>query len=506
MNQSNRRIARNTTLLYFRMIFVLFVSLYTSRVVLRTLGVSDFGVYNVVSGFVSMFGFLSATLSASMQRFYNYYLGKSGDSGVSTVYTTGLTIHVIIAIILFIILETAGLYYINNVMVVPSDRLFASNIVYQAVVFSMVLVILQIPYSGAVLAYEKMDYYALISIVDVILKLAIVLILPLIPYDKLITYGGLLCMISIVNISAYFIYAKTRLNGIQRSKKDQKLTKEIMSFSGWNLVGTFAFMIKDQGLNMLLNVFFGTVVNAARGLSFQIKSAIANFSQSIATAFRPQIVDAYAKDDNSRVLSLFYFESKICYSLILLLIIPVIFEIDTILSLWIGEDVPEQTSIFTILVLIDSLVCAINPSINHVIHATGKINSYQKANTMVNILIIPVSWVSLYLGANAISVFWVTIIFSVLNQFVCIYKLNKVFCIESKRFFLSVIIPCLAVTILSIAPHTIIVYCMEESIYRLFVVCAVDIFITTTAFAFIILKRSERQSILNIITQKKSKK
>ena len=222
---NNKRIAKNTTFLYIRMFFVLVVTLYTSRVILNTLGVEDFGLYSVVSGFVSLFGFLNATLTASMQRFYNYELGKRGDEGLQLVYSTGLIIHVIIALILLVILESIGIWYINNIMVIPVGRLFSVNVVYQSVVLSMILIVMQIPYLGAIMAYERMDYYAVISIIDVILKLLIVLVLPIIPFDKLITYAILLSLISIVNFACYFVYSKRNFKSIKRSVVDKKLSK-----------------------------------------------------------------------------------------------------------------------------------------------------------------------------------------------------------------------------------------------------------------------------------------
>lgn len=504
-SSNNKRIAKNTTFLYVRMFFVLVVTLYTSRVILNTLGVEDFGIYNVVSGFVSLFGFLNATLTASMQRFYNFELGKRGDDGLQLVYSTGLKIHFIIAIVLLVILESIGIWYINNIMVIPDGRLLAANVVYQSVVLSMILIVMQIPYLGAIMAYERMDYFAIISIVDVILKLAIVLVLPIIPFDKLIVYAILLSLISAFNFACYFIYSKNKFKSIKRSTTDKQLSREILAFSGWNLVGTFAFMIKDQGLNMLLNGFFGPVVNAARGVAFQVKSALGNFSQSISTAFRPQIVEAYAKDDFARVNNLFFIESKICFYLVLFLLLPLTFSIDFILNAWLGDIVPSQTNIFTILVLVDSLVCAFNPAIGHVANATGNIKKYQIANSIVNILIIPTAWGVVYITGHATSVFVVAIVYSIINQIVCMIELHRIYQYDILYFVKCVLFPCIFVAVLSIIPQLLMKQYVYSNGYQFLYSTLID-FIWTLGVIYVLGLNTRERSIIKEITKKIKRK
>ena len=282
------------------MFFVLVVSLYTSRVVLNTLGVSDYGVYNVVAGFVSLFAFLNATLTSSMQRFFNYEKGISGNVGFNQVYSTGLRIHILLAILIFILLETIGIWYVNNIMVLPADRLFAANVVFQCSVLSMVLVILEIPYLSAIMAQESMNFYAFVSILDVILKLVAVLALPFFPHDKLIIYSILILFITAVDFVFYYFYAKKKYLLYIDHSVNKSLYKQLLSFSGWNLVGTFSFMLKGQGVNIVLNYFCGTLINAARGVAFQVYNGVVGFSNSISTAYRPQIVESYAKQEYSR--------------------------------------------------------------------------------------------------------------------------------------------------------------------------------------------------------------
>lgn len=447
---NNKRIAKNTLFLYIRMFVVLIVSLYTSRVVLNCLGVSDYGVFNVVSGFVSMFGFLSATLSASMQRFYSYELGKNQKEGIISVYSTGFWIHIIISFLTLILLETFGLWYINNVLNVEINRLYAANIVFQTAIVSLLSIIMQSPYLGAIMAYEKMGVYSFVSIFDTIFKLLIAFVLPFSSSDKLVLYSILLMVINLVDLFIYLIYSKSKLPGLCNIKGiERNRAKDLLSFSGWNLLGTFAFMINGQGINLLLNSFFGTVVNASRGVAYQVNAATTSFTSSVTTAFRPQVVESYSRGDSQRVKKLFYVETKICFSLILFLIIPLIFEMDGILSLWLGKSVPPQTNVFTILVLINTLVCTINPIIGQVAFANGNIKRYQIANSIVNIMIIPVSWISLRIGGTAVGVFVITIVFSLLNQIVCLREMNRLFKIDIVYYLSKILFRCFLIAIFS---------------------------------------------------------
>jgi len=497
---NNNRIAKNTFFLYVRMFFVLVVSLYTSRVVLHTLGVSDFGVYSVVGGFVSLFGFLNSTLSSSMSRFFNYEGGQRGEKGVRDVYTAGFWIHVLLAVVVLLLLETFGLWYINNVMVLPNDRIRAANIIFQYSIISMTVVILEIPYASAIMSYERMDFYAFVSIMDVALKFLIVLALPVIPFDKLISYASLTLIITIVDFLLYLIYSKRKFPALKlENKVNMLLFKSFLSFSGWNLLGTFAFMLKGQGLNMILNVFFGTVINAARGVAFQINGAIAGFSSNIAISFRPQIVDAYSKRENDRVLKMFFSESRICYCLILIMIVPVIIEIDYILKLWLGDAVPEYANTFAIFVLIDMLICTLNTPITQVTFSTGAIKTYQIVSSAINLLLLPVCWLFLRMGFEASSVFVITIVFSIINQAGCLFCMRKVFSYSMHKYISNVIMPLVMITIiLPVCPFLLSKY-MDSSFFRLGLICAVDIIFAALLMWLVVLKKGEKQIVLSFV-------
>ena len=500
---SNKTIAKNTVFLYVRMIFALVVSLYTSRVVLNTLGVEDYGVYNVVAGFVSLFSFLNATLSASIQRFYNYEGVKSGFEGFRSVYIIALIIHSLLALVIFLLLETVGLWYVNNVLVVPEGRLYAANVVFQTSIISLVLVLLQTPYIGAIMAKQRMNVYAYVSVYDVVVKLLIVLILPHIPYDSLQTFAILTLLINISNLLIYYLYCKRKFSEISFEMRfDRPLFKNILGFTGWNVIGTFAFMLKGQGVNMLLNSFFGPIINAARGIAYQVNTAISGFSQNITIAFRPQIVNSYAEGNFSRVTSLIFTESKICFMLIATLIIPVIVELNYILQLWLGTSVPDMTYGFTILVLIDTLICTLNTPCTQVIQATGKLKSYQIASTIVNILLIPLCWIFLQMGFNPYVVFILTIIISILNQLVCLIEVRKVFALKLKEYLYDVILSCLIFVIaISILPYSL-KYLMDSSFSRFIFIVLSTILVAIPVAYRLGLTPSQREGVRIFIKSK----
>lgn len=503
-NQSNnKRIARNTTFLYIRMFVALIINLFTARVLLNALGVEDYGIYNVVAGFVSLFGFLNATLSSSVQRFYNYEGTQKGAEGFQNIYVTALLTHATIAAIIFVLLETFGVWYVNSIMVVSNGRLFAANILFQTSTLSMILMMMQIPYSGAVMAKEHMDFFAIISITDVVLKLIIALVVAYAEYDNLIIYAILLAIVSILDIIAYIWYCKKHFLEMKlRRYFDRVVFKNMLAFSGWNLIGTFAFMLKGQGVNMLLNFFFGPVINAARGIAYQVNGAIGGFSGNIYTAFGPQLVQSYANGDYSRTQRIMFTESKVCFSLIALLITPVIFEIDILLHLWLGESVPEHTPVFAILVLVDTLICTLNTPCTQVVQATGKIKEYQIGATIVNLCLVPFCWILLQVGMAAESAFIAVIIFSCLNQFVCICLVNKQFKIGISAYVNQIVIRCLALVLLAPIVPFAITYLMPPSFLRLVMVAVFSICYTVCLIYLIMFDKQERTFMLNIVKSK----
>lgn len=500
---NNKRIAKNTIFLYIRMVFVLVVSLYTSRVVLNTLGVIDFGVYNVVAGFVSMFAFLNATLSAAIQRFYNVEKGKNNEQGFKEVYTTSLFIQTLLAIIILLLLETFGLWYVNHVLVVPLERMVAAKIVFQTATISTIIVVMEIPYTGAIMAYEKMDFYAIASILNVLLKLALVLWLPHASVDKLSIYAVLMLAITCVDFFMYFIYSKKKFFLLRiQHYIDKSLFKSILSFSGWNLVGTFAFMLKGQGVNMLLNVFFGPIVNAARGIATQVRGAMSNFTSSISISFRPQLIQSYAEGNFDRTQKMMYMQSKICYALVGILIVPLIFQMDNVLCLWLGDAVPENAALFTSLTLVEMLFGSLNPPCTAVVHAVGDQRKYQIFSTIIHGLIILVAWLLLKMGLGPSSSFIVCIIFTVINQISCSIIACRLCGFSLKSYVKEVILPCSIFTLsLPLLPFAVSLK-YNTTFWHLILVCVITVAIALPEALFVIMNKDERTTLRHLVFKK----
>lgn len=456
---NNSRIAKNTILLYIRMVFVLLISLYTTRLLFRVLGVTDYGIYNVVSGFVAMFGFFNTAMATGIQRFYNFSLGKVGEDGLTSVYNTALRIQLLISIVVFVLLEAFGVWYINSIMVLPPERLLAANVIFQLSSVSLIFVIFEAPYVGAVMALERMDYFAIVSVLDAVLKLILMFVLMNIAEDKLILWGVIGLVIAILNFLLYFVYCKKRFLFIRLTKQFNKHEfGEMLGFSGWNVFGTLSNLLKDQGVNMILNSFFGPVVNAARGIAYQISSALTSFISNNSIAVRPQLTQAYAQGNYGRTLNLMYAISKLNYFLLLILTIPVCFEINFILHLWLGADVPEHVPAFAILVMATNLLENLRSPVSLVVHASGKMKKYQFWVSMVNVLTIPLSWLVLSLGANPESTFIVALLCSLLAQIVALFILRSILSFSIREYLYRVLSPCFVVTIVAV----VLTYCLYE--------------------------------------------
>lgn len=501
---NNNRIAKNTLLLYFRMGMVLVVSLYTTRVVLQALGIEDYGINNVVSGFVTMFAFLNTSMSNGVQRFYNFSLGRRNEYSITDVYNTALQIQWILAGVLLLLLETFGLWYIHTQMVIPVERFPAAFWIFQFSALSLVFLVLQIPYSAAIMAYERMGYYAYLSIFDVVAKLGIAYAVSYATTDKLILYGVLNMLVSVVNFFLYFFYAKHSFKGLAVDFVIRKeLFKSMFSFSGWNVFGSFAYVVKGQGLNMLLNVFFGPVVNAARGISTIVMSGIQGFQANIVIAFRPQLVQSYASGDNDRVLRLFYTLSKVSFILLAMLSLPLIIEVDYVLHLWIGNDIPAYTSSFTILVLINMVINSLNTPISQIVHATGKMRNYQIGTSIIVCTILPLSWLVLKLGFNPISVYWVSLIISIFNQLVCNLLLKQIYSYSLMDYCRNVVLPCMIYSIIVPAILYFTVNFLPSSLFRLLLTVTLSIVMTVFVSYLLVLDKSEKNFLLYYIKRER---
>lgn len=495
---ANRRIAKNTAFLYIRMGLVLVTQLFTTRVVFNSLGIIDYGIVNVVSGFVAMFAFLNTTMANSIQRFYNIRLGKQKDCDITAEYNTALKVQGLLSLLLLVLLETIGLWYVYNEMVIPADRFHAAVTMFHLSVVSLIIVVMQAPYSAAIIAHEKMDYYAYVSIFDVIAKLGVAYALATASADRIILYAILLLIVQAINFFLYFIYAKKRFKALRLANiHEDGLFLSMLSFSGWNVFGIFSYTLKAQGLNMLLNVFFGPVVNAARGISAMVMGAIQGFQTNAAIAFRPQIIQSYAAGDYDRVRTLFYSLSKIVFILLFLLSLPIMLELNYILHLWLGDNVPDYTVTFTNLVLINMVVSSLSQPVSIVVHATGYMKRFQIVTGIVVGSIVPISWIVLKLGALSPSVFWVSLIVTILNQAIIIVVLHKIFPFSYNSYLKEVIIPSTTCSLLSTCISAIIPTFIDSSFTRLCITTVVSVLITATSAYAIVLNESEKEMVRN---------
>lgn len=507
-SENNKRIAKNTVFLYLRMIIVLFLNLYISRIILEVLGVEDFGIYNVVGGFVAMFAFLNTSMSNGVQRFFNIDIGANEGRNIREIYTASLYIQLALAGIILIITEVIGIWYINNIMVIPSTRLVAANWVFQFSILSFLSIIIQVPYVAAVMAYERMDFFAIVSIIDVILRLCSVFTLKYIGgIDALIIYSLLIFLVSLINFALYFIYSKNQFKDIKVTKvTDRRLFTQMITFSGWNVFGSFAYMVKDQGLNMLLNVYFGPIVNAARAISYQVSNALNGFSTNIFTAFRPQLMQSYSSKDYRRTTTLMFSMSKFTFFLMVLIAFPVIVEIKYVLQLWLGRNVPENTELFTVIVILNMLVTNFNPPISQIVHATGKMKKYQIVTSLVLTSILPISWISLQFGVSAEIVFWISLIVTAINQFICLLVLKGIFEYSIRDYISGVLYPCLIVLVV-VFPFTYGIHeLFDEGFHRLTLVTSVNLFVSIFAIYMLGLNVNERILIKQTIQKRIYKK
>ena len=446
-SDNNKRIAKNTLLLYVRMLFMMAVSLYTSRVILNTLGVQDFGLYNVVAGFVTMFTFINSAMASATQRYLNFELGKNNEDRLLKVFSTSVNIHAVISLIVLLLAETIGLWFVYTQLTIPEGRIDAVLWVYQCAIISTCVLVMSVPYNAAIIAHEKMGAFAYISVAEVTLKLLIVYLLTIGNFDKLKLYAVLMLAVQVLVMSIYRRYSvkhfkETKYHWVW----DKALFKEMTGFAGWSLFGNLAAVAFTQGVNVLLNIFFGPVVNAARGVTVQVQNAIMNFCRNFQMALNPQIVKLYASNELDPMHRLIYRSTKFSFFLLLLLSLPVMIEADYILRLWL-KIVPDHTVAFVRIVLCISLVDAIGNPLITAAQANGHIKKYQAVVGGILLGIVPISYVVLKLGAPPVSVFIVHFVMVVLAHVSRVWMIRPMISMRVGEYVVKAILPLLYVSV-----------------------------------------------------------
>lgn len=484
-------------MLYFRMLLMMLVTLYTSRVVLDALGVEDFGIYNVVGGVVVMFGFLNSAMSSATQRFLSYELGKNDLIQFKNTFSVLLVIHIIIAFAILFLAETFGLWFLNNKLKIPIDRLVAANWVYQFSILAFMVNVITVPYNAAIISHEKMKVYAYVSVIEVLLKLFIVFLLQWFEYDKLALYAVFIFIVSAFTKLIYIVYCYTKLKACHFSfVNDFKQYKAILEYSVWNLFGGLSVVAVNQGLNILLNIFFGPAINAARGIAYQVNGALTTFISNFQTAVNPQLVKQYAKNEIDSMLKLIYGNSKYSFFLIYLLSLPVFLNAELILKIWL-KDVPIYSSIFLRLVLINSWINSLSGTFITSIQATGKIKLYQFVVGSVLMLLLPISYILLKYFPSPEIVFYAHIIINSIALILRIYFVSAYIPISYYNYSKLVILPCLYVVIPTML-ISINLYMFSTTIVSVLLLTFITYIINLTFCFFFGLDRHEKNILKSI--------
>jgi Na+-driven multidrug efflux pump len=447
------------------------ISLYTSRVVLSTLGVTDFGVYNIVGGVVMMFTFLNSTFSSATSRFLTFELGKPKKEKLAKVFGAAITIHLGIAVITFLFLETIGLWFLNNKLLIPENRMFAAHIVYQFSILSCIISIIKVPYNAAIIAHERMKIYAYVSIMEALLKLLIIYLLVIGEIDKLILYSILIFAVTTIVSTFYILYSY--MNFVECKFKvstEKEFIKPMIYFSSWDLYGNISVVARGPGINILLNIFFGPVINAASGIATQVQNTLAGFIDNILIAVRPQIVKNFASGNIAEMQSLIFNTSKFSFLLLFIVSLPLMIENHFVLNLWL-KDVPDYTIIFCQLSILNNLISIMFRTIMYSIHATGKVKRMSLINGTIYLLVLPISYFMLKASFSPVVTYIVNIFLLVMgsvSNLIILHKYIPEFSISA--FYHKVIYICLLVVVISTILPLSINHIMEEGFVRFILV------------------------------------
>lgn len=478
-SDNNKRIAKNTLLLYVRMLFMMVIGLYTSRVILDKLGEVDFGIYNVVGGFVTMFSIISGAMTSATQRFLSFEIGKGKEGNVKGIFSTMIYIHLFLALLVLIVGEIVGVWFLNTHMNFPADRYGAANWVFQLSLLVFILNVINVPYNGALIAYEKMSAFAYFSIFDAVFKLAICYVITLTPFDKLVVYAALMAFIQILLLFMYFVYCRRKFSECRfTGKYNKEYGKNVGSFVGWNLIGSLAGIAKEQGVNVVLNMFFGPAVNAARGVAYQVLSKLNGFVSNFQMALNPQIIKNYASGERESMYKLVFRGAKMSYLLLLTLSLPVVIEAQFILSIWLKE-VPNYTVIFLQIVIFIALLNTLSNPLIITMHASGKVRDYQIVVGGISLLTLPSVYIGFkYFGLAPYYAMIICFIVEVVCHLLRLYMLHKTINFPMGRFLFEVTLRVLLITLLSFIFPLLVYNICDSVVIRFPIVCFLSIIST----------------------------
>ncbi|WP_195438758.1 lipopolysaccharide biosynthesis protein [Parabacteroides goldsteinii] len=500
--EANKRIAKNTIYLYIRMLFIMAISLYTVRILLKNLGIEGYGIYNVITGTVSMLSTISVSLSAATQRFFNIAMCNNDQKKLSIIFNTCILIYACISIIIVLLGETVGLWFISTQLNFPNERTTAIIWVYQFSLLSFIITMLSIPYSSAIIAHEDMHYYSYIGIIDCLLKLIFAYYLSKIKIDSLIIYSFLLLIISLGIFLSYTIICRKKYSECRIQKiHDNSILRKILSFSGWTIFGSSAGILNNQGNNILINIFFDPIVNAARSISFQICNAMTSFVTTFYTAMRPPLIKSYASKDWEYSIILFNISNKVIFYLMMILCLPIFFNTQFILYLWLSETT-HYMEVFTKLALVYAIINALNAPITTLIQAEGSVKKYHLIVESIILLSLPFTYLLFKLKFDAYYTYIISIVVFFIAHIVRLVILkNAIEFISIKKYLSDFIFRATIVLIISSIVPLLIDFNYQDSWKKLIISTILTTIISVICILFIGLNKKERQFAIKKISK-----
>lgn len=499
---NNQRIAKNTLMLYLRMIFLMAVNLYTSRIVLQALGIENYGIYNAVAGFITMFSMVSASLSTAISRYLTFVLGEGNRDKLHIIFNTSIIIQLLLSLLIIVLVETIGVWFLNTKMTIPATSIVAANWVLQFALITFVFNLLSVPYNALLIAHEHMSAFAYIGIIEGIANLLVAYIVLYIHTNSLILYAAAMCVVAIGIRIIYTVYCKKHFEeSAFEFRFDISLLKDMFCFAGWNFFGSISGILRSQGINILFNIYNGPVVNAARGLAVQVNSAVTKFSTNFYTAVQPQITKLFASGNTEESCKLVAQSSRLSFYLLMLISLPVIFEIDFLLNIWLSE-VPEHTGTFIQIIVINSLYESFSQPLIHLMLATGNIKKYQIIVGCINLINFPVAWLILKAGFPPEIAQASVIIFTLMALCARVKLLKIMVEFPDRRFLTETLLKCTIILILSSIAPFIMAICLKYGWPRFILNVLITEFISLTIIFLIGLTHTEKKWLLNKIRSK----
>lgn len=507
MDSNNKRIAKNALFLYLRMFITMAVSLYTVRVVLQVLEVEDYGIYGAVGGIITAFSFISSVLDNASQRFFSFELGKGTEGRVKETFSTITIIYILVTVVIVLLAETIGIWFLQNKMTIPEGRESAAMWVFQFALLSFVVTINTTPYRAMIIAKEKMSLYAYLSIIDVVLKLLIVYLLQLFEIDKLKLYAVLMFAFSSICSLIYFFYCRVKYQETKiKWLFDKTMFKSVFSYSSWTLFGTLAGMANTQGVNIVLNIFFGPIANAAYTIASQIYHTVGTFANNFYVAVKPPLIKNYASENYDYVHRLFAFSSKALYALLCVLAIPLMVCAHEILQLWLGQ-VGEYMDSFVRLSLIYIVILVLSYPITAIVQAGGNVKLYHSLVDGFSLIVLPVVYILFKLGFDAHWAYITSIVLFFIAHFLRVYVLKRVFPVfDVKKYLFESIIPMVGIFAATYYVMTFAKGLMPEGLLITILILMMTAIIVLTLCALILFSKSERKMVINLIRERISKR